>query len=153
MILIAANQDTVWRRLAQAMERPDLAVDARYATHNARGRVQQELDDLIAAWSKTIDAEPLLARMEEFGVPAGRIYRAPDMLADPHFAARQSIVSILHPDFGPLAMQNVAPRLSETPGEIVHVGPALGADTEDVLGGLLGMTAAQLADLRDRGVI
>jgi formyl-CoA transferase len=153
MILIAANQDTVWRRLAEAMGRPELGTDARYATHTARGRAQAELDGLIAAWSAGIDAEPLLALMEEFGVPAGRIYRAPEMLQDPHFKARDSIVSVAHPVFGQLAMQNVAPRLSDTPGAIHHAGPALGEHTDEILSGLLGRSTEQLEQLRRQGII
>jgi formyl-CoA transferase len=153
MILIAANQDTVWRRLAEAMGRPELATDPRYASHSARGRTQAELDALIADWSRGLDAEPLLALMENAGVPAGRIYRAPEMMNDPHFQARQSIVRLAHPTFGQLAMQNVAPRLSETPGAVRHVGPTLGEHTDDVLGGLLGLSAARLDDLRQQGII
>lgn len=153
MILIAANQDTVWRRLAEAMGRPELGTDARYATHTARGQAQAELDGLIAAWSAGIDAEPLLALMEEFGVPAGRIYRAPEMLQDPHFKARDSIVSVAHPVFGQLAMQNVAPRLSDTPGAIHHAGPALGEHTDEILSGLLGRSTEQLEQLRRQGII
>lgn len=153
MILIAANQDTVFKRLADAMDRPELAADARYATHSARGAVQQELDDLIADWTRTIDAEPLLARMEDFGVPAGRIYRAPEMMVDPHFQARQNIIKVAHPIFGKLAMQNVAPRLSDTPGGVVHAGPDLGQHTVDVLGGILGLDESQLAALKSAGII
>ncbi len=153
MILIAANQDTVFRRLADAMQRPELASDPRYATHSARGAVQQELDDLIGAWSKTMDAAQLLELMESSGVPAGRIYRAPDMMSDPHFAARDNIVRLAHPAFGQLAMQNVAPRLSETPGAVHHVGPELGEHTDEVLGGLLGLSEERRAALRSQGII
>lgn len=153
MILIAANQDTVFKRLAEAMEQPELAADPRYATHSARGAVQQELDDLISDWTRTLDAGPLLERMEKHGVPAGRIYRAPEMMVDPHFQARQNIVKVAHPIFGKLAMQNVAPRLSDTPGGVVHAGPELGQHTQEVLGGILGLDAARLAELKEAGII
>lgn len=153
MLLIAANQDTVFKRLADAMGRPELATDPRYATHSARGAVQQELDDLIADWTRTIDAAPLSELLEKFGVPAGRIYRAPDMMEDPHFKARQNIIRVAHPAFGQLAMQNVAPRLSDTPGGVVHPGPELGEHTVDVLGGLLGLDDARLNALKEAGII
>ncbi|HYC01932.1 MAG TPA: CaiB/BaiF CoA-transferase family protein [Azospirillaceae bacterium] len=153
MILIAANQDTVFKRLAAAMGRPELAEDPRYATHSARGKVQPELDALIGDWSATVDAEPLLHLMNENGIPAGRIYRAPEMMEDPHFKARDAIVRVPHPVFGSLAMQNVAPRLSETPGAVVSCGPELGQHTEEVLGGILGLSADQLEGLRGRGII
>lgn len=145
MVLIAANQDTVFRRLATAMEQPELADNPRYATHSARGEHQQELDDHIAEWTRGLGADRALELMEEHGVPAGRIYRAPEMLADPHFAARESIVRVPHPEFGELPMQNVVPKLSETPGAVRSVGPELGADNDEILRGLLGLTDDEIA--------
>lgn len=153
MLLIAANQDTVFRRLAEAMGRPELGTDPRYATHSARGTSQQELDDLISDWTRTLTAEKLEALMIEFGVPAGKIYRAPEMLEDPHFRAREAIVKVAHPIFGELAMQNVAPRLSATPGAIRTPAPELGEHNEEILGGLLGIDATARADLAQRGII
>lgn len=139
MVLIAANQDTVFRRLTEAMDRPELADDLRYATHSARGESQQELDDLIADWTGTMSSDVVLELMEKHSVPAGRIYRAPDMLKDPHFAARESIVRLQHPDFGEFPLQNVAPKLSDTPGQVRWLGPKLGEHNREILGGLLGM--------------
>ncbi|WP_207762576.1 CaiB/BaiF CoA transferase family protein [Niveispirillum lacus] len=153
MILIAANQDTVFKRLADAMEQPELASNPRYATHSARGAVQQELDDLISHWTRTVEAGPLLDLMEKHGVPAGRIYRAPEMMQDPHFQARQNIIKVAHPIFGKLAMQNVAPRLSDTPGGVVHPGPELGEHTAEVLGGILGLDQDRLSALKAAGII
>ena len=152
-ILIAANQDTVFGRLAEAMGRPDLAHDPRYATHTARGEHQQELDALIAEWTGDRRADEVLTLMNDNGIPAGRIYRAPEMLEDAHFKAREAIVRVMHPQFGELAMQNVAPRLSETPGSVRHPGPELGAHTEDVLNRVLGYDTARVAHLREAGVI
>ncbi|KHL18984.1 formyl-CoA transferase [Mumia flava] len=152
-ILIAANQDTVFRRLAAVMEQPGLAEDARYATHGARGAAMDELDEVIARWTAGIDADDLLGRLEQGGVPAGRIYRARDMLADPHFAARDAIVRLTHPQFGEFPVQNVAPKLSETPGAVRHLGPELGEHNDDVYRDLLGMDDDQLTTLRDAGVI
>jgi formyl-CoA transferase len=153
MLVIAANQDGVFRRLAEAMGRPGLAADPRYATHSARGAHQQELDELIADWSRTLDAATLEAKMEEHAIPAGRIFRAPDMLADPHFQARQSIVTVMHKQLGALAMQNVAPRLSETPGGVHHTGPELGEHNDEILRGILRLDAAALARLAAAKVI
>jgi formyl-CoA transferase len=150
-VLVAANQDTVFRRLAAAMGEPALADDERYATHGARGRHAGELDDHIARWSATHLADDLLELLDEHGVPAGRTYRAQDMLADPHFAARGSIVRVPDKTFGELAMQNVAPRLSRTPGSVRWSGPDLGEHTREVLTGLLGLTEAEVAALAAAG--
>src|SRR3546814_13347837 len=86
--LIGANQDGVFARLAAAMGRPELASDENYATHRARGARQAELDALIGEWTATMTLAELEAKMVETGVPAGRVYDAEDMNADPHFAAR-----------------------------------------------------------------
>lgn len=153
MILIAANQDTVFKRLAKAMGQPELADDPRYATHATRGQNQVELDEMVGAWTKTLDADALTDLMEEHGVPVGKIYRAPDMLEDPHFAAREAIIKLAHPDFGELAMQNVFPKLSLTPGTVRHAGPELGEHNDNVFGGILGLDEAQRAALRENGII
>ncbi|MDP1712864.1 MAG: CaiB/BaiF CoA-transferase family protein [Candidatus Nanopelagicaceae bacterium] len=153
MILIAANQDTVFRRLAEAMNQPELADDVRYATHGARGSNMDYLDGLIAQWTTTIKADDLLEQLHTAGVPCGRIFRAKDMLADPHFAARESIVKLNHPEFGEFAMQNVFPRLSESPGGVRHVGPTLGEHNQEIYQGLLGLNDDELSSLYAASVI
>ncbi|MGA5757838.1 CaiB/BaiF CoA transferase family protein [Nonomuraea bangladeshensis] len=152
-VLIAANQDSVFTRLAAVMGRPELAEDERYATHAARGANMAELDGLIAAWSATLPAQDLLGLLHAGGVPAGRIYRAADMFADPHFAAREAIVRVAHPDFGELAMQNVAPKLSDTPGAVRSTGPELGRHNHEIYHGLLGLTQEETDRLSTGGII
>ena len=151
-VLVAANQDTVFRRLAALMGDPDLAADRRFATHGARGENYRDLDGLVGTWTAKHDADDLLALLHEGGVPAGRTYRAQDMLRDPHFAARESIVRVEDDTFGELAMQNVAPQLSETPGRVRWTGPALGQHNDEVYGGL-GLDPDQIAQLVAAGTI
>jgi formyl-CoA transferase len=152
--LIGANQDGIFRRLCQAMGQPALADDPRYATHAARGEHQAELDGLINAWTGTRDIADVEALLIAHGVPAGRVYRAPEMLDDPHFAAREAIVTLPHPRWGEVAMQNVFPKLSRTPGAVRRIAPqTVGQDNPDVWGDRLGLSAETLADLAARGVI
>lgn len=153
MVLIGANQDSVFRRLCQAMQRPDLADSAEFGTHQARADRQQQLDELIAGWSAGLEEAELLQRLEQHGVPAGRMFRAPDMLADAHYRARQSLVQVPHPEFDRLWMQNVFPRLSATPGAIRWPGPAMGAHNAEIYRELLGLDAAELAALGAARVI
>ena len=153
LVLIAANQDTVFGRLCEAMGRADLASDPRYDSHQSRGANQKELDDLIGRWSERHTTREILELMDRQGVPAGQIYRAPEMLADPHFAARQAIVSVAHPDFGKIRMQNVVPRLSETPGGIRAPSPALGQHNDEVYLKLLGMPRERYERLKAANVI
>ncbi|UWQ22064.1 CaiB/BaiF CoA-transferase family protein [Jannaschia sp. W003] len=152
-VVIGANQDSVFRRLCEAMDRPELADDPRYATHRARGENQAELDDLIADWTRTVDAAEIVERMAAGGVPVGLAYTAEDMLADQHFAARRSIVHVEDPKRGrTLAMQNVFPRLSRSPGAVRGLGPALGEHTDTILAETLGYDAARREALRADGV-
>ncbi|MEJ0084040.1 MAG: CoA transferase [Pseudomonadota bacterium] len=153
IVMIGANQDTVFARLCDAMDTPALARDARYADHTARGEHQRELDEVIAAWTATLGTRELLDLLEKHGVPSGLIYRTPDMLDDPHFTARQAIVETAHPQFGTLRMQNVAPRLSASPSSIRTPAPELGQHNDQVFGSLLGLDTAAIAALRTRGVI
>ncbi|BBE34135.1 succinyl-CoA--D-citramalate CoA-transferase [Sphingosinicella microcystinivorans] len=152
-ILIAANQDSVWKRMAEAMGHPQLGSDPRFATHHARGEHQVELDNMISAWTKSWSSADLLAHLETHGVPAGKIYKAPDMLEDPHFKAREAIIKVQHPHFQNLWMQNVFPKLSETPGEVAWAGPTLGQHNEEIYGEILGMSVQQMNSLQDEGVI
>jgi formyl-CoA transferase len=153
MVLIAANQDTVFTRLTAAMGQPALAQDPRYATHGARGAHQQELDALVEQWTLSLTTQDALALMDEHGVPAGLIYRAPEMLQDPHFKAREAIVTVPHPDFGELRMQNVAPKLSETPGSVHSPSPELGQHNDEVYLQLLGLARERYDELKSRKVI
>ena len=152
-VLVAGNQDSVWKRMATMMGQPELGDDPRYNSHVGRGERQQELDDLIGEWTGQYTSTEVLDKCEEHGVPAGNIYRAPEMLADPHFEAREAIIERDHPRHENFKMQNVAPRLSATPGNVEWVGPELGQHNELVYGELLGMDSRTMADLEERGII
>ncbi len=131
--LIGANGDAIFARLAAAMGRPELAQDARYATHLARGERQTELDALIADWTRTLTVAELEAAMIAHAIPAGRIFGASDMLADPHFAAREAIVTVDDEELGPVPMQGVFPKFSRTPGGIRSAAPrVVGQDGDDI---------------------
>ena len=153
LILIGGNGDTVFARLCEAMGRPELSRDPKFLDHAARGTHQAELDAIIAQWTGGQRLADLLALLQTHGVPASRIYRAPDMLEDPQFRAREDIVELPHPMFGKLKMQNAFPKLSETPGRVRWPGPMLGEHTEAVLRDLAGCSEDRLAELRAKGVI
>jgi formyl-CoA transferase len=152
-ILIGANQDTVFRRLTEVMGRPELAGDPRFADHVSRGKNEVELDNLISGWTRQFDSGELLDKLHEAGIPAGKLFTAKDMLEDPHFAARQALVAHHHPGVGDLMMQNVVPKLSDTPGSVRTPAPGLGQQNDEVYGGLLGLDEGTLARLRETKVI
>ncbi|MSO97208.1 MAG: CoA transferase [Rhodospirillaceae bacterium] len=151
--IIAANQDTVFKRLTEAMGQPELSSDAKYATHTARGVRQKELDDIIGVWTKTKTVKELEDLMDKAGVPSGLIYRAPEMLQDAHFKAREAIVEIADKSLGKLKMQNTFPKLSSTPGKVRWTGPDLGEHNDDVYKDLLGMDDKTIKDYQERGII
>lgn len=140
--LIGANQDSVFARLCEAMGRPELAKDPRYATHTARGDNQEELDAIVEAWTSQYTVAEVETAMIEHAVPAGRMYDAEDMLSDPHFAARGAIVTVDDPELGPTPMQGVFPKLSATPGTIRRPAPrVVGQDSSEILERWLGRAA------------
>jgi crotonobetainyl-CoA:carnitine CoA-transferase CaiB-like acyl-CoA transferase len=152
--MIGANKDSLWQRLAEAMGRPELGTDPRYATHLARGANQIELDALINAWTRTLTVDQVDALMTAHSIPAGRIYRAPEMLADPHFAAREAIVEVETERFGKLKMQGTFPKLSLTPSGVRRPAPSkVGQHNAEVYGELLGLDTADLAALEASGAI
>ncbi len=152
--MIGANKDSLWQRLAEAMGRPELGTDERYATHLARGQNQLELDELINSWTRTLTVDEVDALMIAYSIPAGRVYRAPEMLADPHFKAREAIIEVETERFGKLKMQGAFPKLSATPSGVRSPAPSLvGQHNEEVYGGLLGLSGAEIGALKTAGAI
>lgn len=152
-VVIAANADSVFGRLTTAMGRPELATDTRYATHEARGAAMVELDTLISEWTATRGSKDLVDLLQHHGVPVGMINTAASILTDTHFAARDMILWRQTTTGTELPMNGVVPKFSRTPGEIDHIGPSLGADTESVLTTIAGVSPDELETLRADGVV
>ena len=152
-VVIGANADTVFARFAEAVGHPEWAESERYATHQARGENQEELDGMISNWTGEHTAEEVLEAMRGASVPAGKLFTARDMVEDPHYGARENVVTVGDPEIGPFPMQNVVPRLSRTPGKVRWTGPALGEHNDEVYGDVLGLSKGELDGLRERGVI
>jgi formyl-CoA transferase len=154
-VVIAANQDTVFRRLCAAMGRPELAADDRFANHVARGRNQDELDKIIGDWAAQRQPGNIIATLSEAGVISGPINTVAEVVEDPQLRARGMIADhwderVQRNVLGP----GVVPVLSETPGTIRNAGPATpGQHNDEVYRGLLGRTEAELDGLRQEGVI
>ncbi len=152
-VLIAGNADTVFGRLAKAVGHPEWDEDERFATHHARGENMEELDEMISAWTRERSVEEVIEVLAEAGVPTGKVFTAVDMVEDPHYAARENVVTVEDPEIGAFPMQNVVPRLSETPGKVRWTGPALGQHNDEVYGGLLKLGEEERAGLRERGIV
>ncbi|RPI10659.1 MAG: CoA transferase [Zetaproteobacteria bacterium] len=151
-VLVAGNGDSIFRRLMEAIGRPDLASDPELAHNEGRVERVEELDRIIGDWAAARNIEEVLDAMARAKVPAGRIYSARDIVEDPHYAARAMIERIETRDGLALKVPGVVPKLSETPGSIRAAAPRLGEDTEAVLR-RLGYDAERIAALRAKHVI
>jgi len=146
-VLIAGNADSLYHRLMTTVGREDLRDDPGLARNDGRAARMAEIDTAIAAWTVERTQEAVLAAMEQAEVPAGRIFSAADIAADPHYAARGMIEQIVAGDGEPLKVPGIVPKLSATPGAIRSPAPALGEHTDEILG-TLGYSAAEIAELR-----
>jgi formyl-CoA transferase len=153
-MVIAANSDILFARLCAVMERPELATDERFASHVARGRNQDEIDGIVAAWAVLRDAAEIDDVLNEAGVICGPIYTIADIFDDPQVRAREMLVEAEDPEFGSYLGPGVIPKLSATPGSVRWSATwTPGSHNDEVYGDLLGLPAAELASLRTEGVI
>jgi crotonobetainyl-CoA:carnitine CoA-transferase CaiB-like acyl-CoA transferase len=152
-VVIAANHDTLWRRLAALMGRPELGEDERFASHHARGENEDLLDEIIGEWAARHTAEELDRIVNEAGVVCAPVYTAADIYADPYFRERELLVEYEDEVHGTVSAQGIVPKLSATPGRVRQAARwTVGADTEAVLGEL-GVAGEELAALRESGVV
>jgi formyl-CoA transferase len=151
-VLIAGNADSLYRRLMTAVGREDLRDDPALARNDGRAAQMERIDAAIAAWTRERTQAQVLAAMEEAEVPAGRIYTAADIAADPHYAARRMIETITANDGEPLKVPGVVPKLSATPGALRTTAPKLGEHTDEVLREI-GYNEADIARLRQAKIV
>jgi len=152
-VVIAANHDTLWRRLAKLMGKPELAEDDRFASHHARGENEDVLDEIIGEWAKRHTAEELDRIVNEAGVVCAPVYDAKDIYEDPYFRERELLVEYDDEVHGRISAQGIVPKLTGTPGRVRQ--PArwtVGADTDDVMSEL-GVEGEELDALREAGVV
>jgi formyl-CoA transferase len=153
-MVIAANNDNLFRRLCDAMGRPELADDTRFATHAARGANQEEIESIVADWARERDAAEIDRVLNEAGVVCGPIYTVAEIFQDPQYGAREMLVEHVDPEFGPYVGPGIVPKFSETPGAVRWSGTwEHGSHNEEVYCGLLGLTDAELGALKEDGVV
>jgi crotonobetainyl-CoA:carnitine CoA-transferase CaiB-like acyl-CoA transferase len=152
-VAIACTTDKMFQRLARLMGRPELAGDGPYGTYAKRDSLRDEVDAVVAEWTASHERAELLQRCEVAQVPAGPIFSIDEIFEDPQYAARGNVATHHDERVGDLAVPNVVPRLTATPGGIDWLGPTLGAHNDDVYEGLLGLSPEQIAQLRSEGVL
>ncbi|MBN9429765.1 MAG: CoA transferase [Burkholderiales bacterium] len=152
-VLLAANNDAIFGRLARAMGHAEWIGDPRYATQIERGKRIDEMDAMVEAWTREHDAADIVQCMHDAEVPVAKVYTIADIFADPQFAARGMLAKLPHPRLGEVTLPGVVPRLSDTPGVIREPGHRLGEDTDTVLAQTLGLSVERRQALRAAGVI
>jgi len=154
-VLIAANSNATFERLAKAMQRPDLLTDPRYCTIRARGQAEnlRAVDAMVADWTGQFEGRVLEDMLQAAGVPVSRVLTVKDIFDEAHYRARDMIVDVPHAQLGSIRQVGVVPKLSRSPGRIQHTGPELGGDTGDVLATELGMGAEQIEALIRSGAV
>ncbi|MBI4468689.1 MAG: CoA transferase [Acidobacteria bacterium] len=152
-IIIGGNGDSIFKRLMVAAGRADMAEDPRYAHNNDRVEHEREIDQAISEWTETRAYSEILEALEKAGVPAGPIYSIADIMKDPHYQERGMFETAELPDGTRVKLPTFAPKLTETPGRTEWIGPRLGEHNEEVYCGQLGMSTAQLEELKAAGVI
>jgi succinyl-CoA---D-citramalate CoA-transferase len=151
-VVVGGNADSIFKRLMHAIDRDDLGQDPALATNVGRVKRTAEIDGAIAAWTAERDLDEILAALKAADVPHGKIYTAADVVDDPQFLAREMILSMKLPDGTPIRLPGIVPKLSDTPGAVDWVGPALGEHTDEVLQGV-GYNDEDIARLRATGAI
>ena len=152
-IAISSASPTIAVRVFRAIDRPDLAADPDYVDPVRRQERAGEVDELVAKWVDERTLDEAMAVFEAAQVTAAPVYDAAQLLADEHLRARGTFVPVDDPEFGPVTVQAPVAQLSETPGRVEHLGRTLGADNDAVYGGLLGLSADRLSELRAASVI
>jgi crotonobetainyl-CoA:carnitine CoA-transferase CaiB-like acyl-CoA transferase len=152
-VCIAAAGDVLFPRLCAAMENEALLDDERFASLEARAKHADEINDVVAAWARQRSADEVEEACIAHQVPVSRVYAVDEIVADPHVQARGSIVEVDDPELGPVKQQAPVPRLDRTPLTVPSGAPRLGEHTDEVLTGLLGLSPAEIAELRADGVV
>ena len=152
-VAVSTSADAIARRVLELVGHPEVIDEAWFATGRERAQHADELDGYVGAWIGMRTREEVSRLFSDAGAAVAPVYRPSELLADPQVQALELITSVPDADLGPIQMQNVLWRMSETPGSIRSTGRALGADTDQVLMTELGLSAEQVRGLRERGIV
>jgi crotonobetainyl-CoA:carnitine CoA-transferase CaiB-like acyl-CoA transferase len=152
-VAIAATSDKMFQRLAEIIGRPELAAPEELGTVARRVERREEVNGIVADWTSRLPRTEVLQRCAEGGLPCGPIYDIAEIFEDPQFAARGNLMKVADARVGEITIPAPVPKLSKTPAQIRQLGPELGSANDEVYTTLLGLSAAEIGDLRKAGVI
>lgn len=146
-IHIAALADGVFKRLASAMGQPELGEDPKFKTQQARNEHEAEIEGVIQEWVEKLDSSAVQEALDNYDVPAAKIYKMKDIFRDDFFRSREMLVDVPDEDLGSVTLAGVTPKLSRTPGSIRWSGRNAGADTEEFLKSHMKLSKEKIAEL------
>lgn len=152
-IVVGGNSDAIFKRLMTAIGQAELATSPTYATNADRVLRADELDEIIGAWTRTLNLGDALDTLYRADVPAAPIYSAREMVRDEHYWAREMLLRFVDPRVGSLLIPGIVPKLSDSPGEVQWLGRPLGSDTVRVLREILGLGDDAIAELQTAGLV
>jgi crotonobetainyl-CoA:carnitine CoA-transferase CaiB-like acyl-CoA transferase len=152
-VLVAANSEPLFAKLAELMGQPDLPRDPRFVNNPSRVKNVEELDRIIGTWTKGLTAEEADRRLTEADIPCTLIYTAAEIAADPQFRERGMVRDVEDPQFGTVLHPGVVPHVPDDPGVIRWPGPPIGAHNDEIMGEVLGMKPAEIEALLQEGVL
>lgn len=152
-VVLVCSTDSTFDRLAEAMEREDMLKDDRYYTNSERLKNDADVQDIVSTWIGQLTQNELTDTLDSFGVPVSPILTIEDIFNDPQYKARENIVEVDHPRLGTVKVPGIVPKFSKTPGAIRHRAPELGEHNDEILGEALGLSAEEIAALKEQNII
>jgi len=151
--VLVCSTDRTFEYFAKGIGRNDLLEDSRFNTNGARVKNNALVEKVVIDWMSKHDYKEIKSILDEAGAPVSLVYGMEDIFADPHYAAREDIIQVEHPDFGTLKMPGIVPKLSVTPGEIKWIGPKMGEHNQEIYQEMLGIDSDELDALKEKGII
>ena len=152
-LIISAPTRPLFKSLCKVMGQPEIASDPRFDTREKVNANPDEIHNIVNAWVCAHSLEECLNRLNEAGIPASKVYSMSDIVNDPHYEAREQIVTIDSEPFGPIIQPGIVPRLEQTPGKVGGRAPLIGEHNEEIYGGILGLSREELASLDSDNII
>jgi crotonobetainyl-CoA:carnitine CoA-transferase CaiB-like acyl-CoA transferase len=152
-VVLVTSTDSTFERLAKAMNREDLLTNEKFCTNERRLQHNDEMNQIVADWIRSMTREDLLQLLDEYGVPVSPILNIKDIFEHPHYQARENIIEVKHPRLGKIKVPGIIPKFEKTPGTIRHIAPDLGEHNQEILRGMLGLSPEEIQTLKEKNVI
>jgi crotonobetainyl-CoA:carnitine CoA-transferase CaiB-like acyl-CoA transferase len=152
-VVLVTSTDSTFERLAKAMNREDLLTSEKFCTNERRLQHNDEINQIVADWIRTMPREELLQLLDKHGVPVSPILNIKDIFEHPHYKARENIIEVKHPRLGKIKVPGIIPKFEKTPGTVRYIAPDLGEHNQEILQEMLGLSPEEIQDLQEKNVI